>query len=286
VGGANAAFTPGNFGLLDPPTGNQGAMNVADQIASANPNACFSSFVETRTGQAIGPVDAALNVRFDHYDNPGFQSKSGDPNYRPARNVTKGRMPVAADPCKTQIVANPAVAMPLPRDDCFASATCAGGGRFGTGNWDRPGYWNVNHPGGTPTPPGYGSMSRYETYRYEIDNNLIPDNSPTGEDGNAACYSGGILSDPSDDANTTGSDENDRRILVVAVLNCQALIAQGFSLNGNSQALPVERFAKIFLTEPAQGQGNDKADIWGEIVGVLNPGELDGILHDIVQLYR
>ena len=122
---------------------------------------------------------------------------------------------------------------------------------------------------------------------HEIDNNMIPNNSPTGENGNATCYSGGTLSDPSDDANTTGSDENDRRILVIAVLNCQALIQQGFSLNGNSKVpLPVQRFAKIFLTEPAQGTGNDKADIWGELVGALDPGELDGILHDIIQLYR
>lgn len=287
VGGGDAAYSPGNFGLLDPPEGNQGAANVADQIASASPTACFSSFVETRTGEAVGPIDAALNVRFDDYDNPGFKSKSGDPLYRPARNITKGRMPKGTDPCVTEIVEDQTVAMPMPRDNCFLTDSCAGGGRFGDGNWDRADYWNVNHPGGTPTPPDYNNMSRYEVYRHEIDNNMIPNNSPTGENGNAACYSGGTLSDPSDDPNTTGSDENDRRILVVAVLNCQALIDQGFDLTGNSKVpLPVERFAKIFLTEPAQGQGTDKADIWGEIVGVLDPGELDGILHDIVQLYR
>ncbi len=287
VGGGNAAWSPGNFGLLDPPTGNQGAMNVAEQLASASPNACFSSFVETRTGEAVGPVDAALNVRFDMYDNPGFSNKKGNPLYRPAINVTKGQKPVGTDPCKTELVLDQTVAMPMPRDDCFLTDSCAGGGRFGGGNWDRAAYWNINHPGGTPTPPDYNMMSRHDVYRYEIDNTMIPNNSPTGENGNASCYSGGTLSDPGMDADTTGTDEIDRRILTIAVLNCQALIEQGFDLNGNSQVpLPVERFAKIFLTEPAQGTGTDKADIWGEIVGVLDPGELDGILHDIVQLYR
>lgn len=283
VGGQDAAWTPGNAGLLDPPEGNQGAINVAEELASAQPNACYGSLVDTRTGQAVGPVKAAINVRFDLYNNPSFQNKKNDPLYRPAVNVTKGHLPVNND-CDQVEVNDPSV-MPMPRDACFATDSCAGGGRFGDGNWDRDAYWGVNHPG-LLQPPGYGEMSRHDVYRYEIENNRIPDNSPAGENGNPQCYGGGTLSDPSQDANGVGTDEIDRRVMTLAVLDCVAIQEQGLSMNGNSPGLPVERFAKIFLTEPASGQGNEQADIWAEITGSVDPGDQDGVLHDMVQLYR
>jgi hypothetical protein len=288
VGGSQANWTPGNAGLLDPPTGNQGAINVAEQLASAQPNACYGTLVDTRTGQAVGPVKAAINVRFDMYNNPSFQNKKNDPLYRPARNVTKGHLPDGGNECKQVEAEDPIVAMPLPQDACFATDSCAGGGRFGGGNWDRDAYWDVNHDG-LLKPPGYDAMSRYDVYRWEVDNGRIPDNSgdtPTGEDGEPSCYGGGTLSDPSDDPDGVGMDEIDRRVMTLAVLNCVALQQQGFSLNGNSPGLPVERFAKIFLTEPASGQGTEQADIWAEVFGTVDPGDQNSVLHDMVQLYR
>lgn len=285
VGGEQANWTPGNAGLLDPPQGNQGASNLATALASDSPETCFGSHVDTRTGQVVGPITAAINVRFDVYNTPMFQSKKNDPEFRPARNVVKGMVEDGGNPCNQVDPEDPTVALPMPRDACFYTDTCAGGGRFGDGNWDREAYWDVNHPDDTQ-PLDYGTMSRYQVYRDEIANNVIPDNSPSGEDGNPQCYNGGTLSDPSDDANDSGDDEIDRRILMLAVLNCVALQEQGYSLNGNSSNLPVERFAKVFLTEPAAGQGNEKADIWAEIVGVVDPGDEEAVLHDIIQLYR
>jgi hypothetical protein len=287
VGADQANWTPGNAGLLDPPIGNQGAINVAEQLASAQPNACYGTLVDTRTGQAVGPVKAAINVRFDMYNNPSFQNKKNDPLYRPAANVTKGHMP-DNNACDQVEVDDPNIAMPLPQDTCFATDSCAGGGRFGDGNWDRDAYWGVNHEGELK-PPGYDGMSRYEVYRWEVDNNRIPDNSldaPPGENGHPQCYTGGTISDPSQDPDGVGMDEIDRREMTLAVLNCVALQQQGFSMNGNSPGLPVERFAKIFLTEPASGQGNEQADIWAEVTGTVDPGDQNGILHDMVQLYR
>ena len=39
----------------------------------------------------------------------------------------------------------------------------------------------------------------------------------------------------------------------------------------------------FFLTQPAEGTGNDKADIYGEVIGIATN---DNGLRDIVQLYR
>ncbi len=55
----------------------------------------------------------------------------------------------------------------------------------------------------------------------------------------------------------------DRRVIPVAVLNCQ-------SQNLSAATVPVAAFAKVFLTEP-MGSGTDNA-IWGEIVGLLRQG--------------
>jgi hypothetical protein len=54
----------------------------------------------------------------------------------------------------------------------------------------------------------------------------------------------------------------DRRVMPVAVLNCQA------GLSGSH--IPVQSFAKVFLTEP-MGEGTEDV-IWGELAGVLRPG--------------
>ncbi len=152
----------------------------------------------------------------------------------------------------------------------------------------------MNHPdiSWANRPTDYDNWTRYQVYRWEIENSAIPDNAttpvgPPGENGNPSCYSGGagtltdpIFEDPNDPYDDDGSHTIDRRVFTLAVVNC---IAEG-PLNGNQDNVPTIGYIDVFLTQPAEGQGNDQADIYGEIIGVTQPGT-NG-LRDMVQLYR
>jgi len=174
----------------------------------------------------------------------------------------------------------------MPRDTAFYDD------RFGNGDWDFVSYMRVNHNNlrritieGTAyridyknnryfpsTPP-----SRYELYRWEIENNCVPGkitygNTTTPEEGRPQCHTYG----PS----TTAED---RRIINVAVLNCGAIEDSEEGLDGRTGPLPVETFVKVFLTEP-MGAGQDNT-IYGEIVGPLIQGQ-DSAANDKVALAR
>ncbi|HEX2561501.1 Tad domain-containing protein [Phenylobacterium sp.] len=277
--GGGSAYGPGNFGFLEPP-GGRGANELRDMMGQVSPDTCYDAEgVILRSGQ-ISSVSQGLNTRFDMYDG-SFGGKKDDPAYAPARNVTKGYTYTGNNACNASPEADTSKALGLPRDACFSSGNCPNmGGRMGDGNWDVVSYMRVNHRRpATATISGItytfnyaaGTVSplprptRYEVYRWEIDNNRIPgEYNPTGsgpntqEKGGPRCFSGTIPAGP------------DRRIIPVAVLNCQALEAQ-YGLNGNSNPpLPAIGFAKVFLTEP-MGSGSDDI-IWGELVGMLQKG--------------
>ena len=92
------------------------------------------------------------------------------------------------------------------------------------------------------------------------------DRSPGGESGIPACYRGSEL-----------SNTPDRRILFMAIVNCQSL-----RLAGEVQSsVPVAAFGKFFLTLPLAGS---QSEIFVEMVGLVKPG--DGVNFDIIQLYR
>lgn len=270
--GGGAKYGPGNFGFLQPPGGG-GASALREMFAQAHPAACFDQRgVELRPGQ-ISSVSQGLNVRFDLYEG-SFSKNKNDPEYAPAANVTKGYTGGACS-------ASPnAQAMGLPRDACFASGNCPNmGGRMGDGNWDFVRYMQVNHgapPSVTIADVTYSlnysaktvspspKPTRYEVYRWEIDSGHIPGQagygaSQTPEIGTPRCFTGGAA-----------SDQPDRRLLTVAVLQCRKLDA-AYGMNGNSTPpLPASGFVKVFLTEP-MGSGSDDI-IWGEIVGMLENG--------------
>lgn len=328
-GGGAGSYVPGNFGLLDCPTGAQGTNCVAPFIASAEPGFCVTNRANLRTGGAVGPVRTAINTRFDMYENPFFGGAGvkSNPLYRPGLNVVKGHR--ATDVCKTPKYTNgnppptQSEVMGYPRDLCFREDNCTGSGkRWGNWGWQdhtNPGldddegeqYLNTNHPSiTTPITPGATlgpettvpwnePMTRYELYRYEIAAAAIPNNVPslgTGAENaamldpavqasNPQCYTGSTLSDPSmdidaDDSNNDDAAFIDRRILTLAVVNC---VAEG-PLNGNEGNVPVIGYIDLFLTEPAVGDGSDKANIYSEVVRVVENGESG--LRDIVQLYR
>ena len=278
-GGTTAQNSPGNYGFLlppgmadDPTLNGNGASALRQMIGSSNPPACFvQNGVELKTG-FIASVQQALNVRFDMYEG-SMNSERSDPEFRPARNVRKGYS-TGGNPCNASPDGPPNY-MGLPRDSCFASGTCPYmSGRMGDGNWDCPGYWAINFGASLVPPPASctaGTASRYDIYRYEIDNNLVATSSPGGETGQPACYSGGA---------GTLSDNPDRRLLFGAVLDCTDLPS-----GASGDPVPVVAFAKFFLTEPIPGSGDNS--IFVELVGVVEPGSVSNeVARDLVQLYR
>jgi hypothetical protein len=87
------------------------------------------------------------------------------------------------------------------------------------------------------------------------------------------CYSGGAP-----------TDNPDRRVVYVAIINCQGLNVHG----NNSDPLQVAAFGKFFLTEPIPNPpAADAGTIFAELIDLSEPGSVSNeVSHDIVQLYR
>jgi len=280
----------GNFGWLDPFGGNSGASKLADAVAIDISPACFSQSkgVVLRTGN-IASMRHGVNTRFDIYSG-SFKSKKNDPRYAPAENVVKGWAPKKSNKSCTEAPSSHALGM--PRDDCHDGEVCPSS-RIGDGNWNFSQYMSINHPGmtrieieGVTYRRGYSGIftpstppSRYAMYRWEIDNNCVPgaetygNKAITAEEGLPQCHSSG----PS-------TTVKDRRVITAAVLNCGKIEAS--SPNGmfrRKDALPVETFVKVFLTEP-MGKGQQNV-LYGEIIGPVVKGQ-DSEANDVVAIRR
>lgn len=281
--GGGAGWGPGVFGVLDAPNGT-GASAMRDYMARVDPNTfCTRGDVDVKPGQNTGPVSQGMNVRFDMYDGP-MNGNRNSPQYAPAANVTKG----LRDNCNGNKSNS---STPMPRDNCFmpngawpngissgAGTGCTiygGNARAGDGNWARNDYWNTNH-NGQAQPSGYSSMTRYQVYRYELENNppgLV--NTPQ-ETGAPTCSGAAPVTDPA----------RDRRVLPIAVVNC---VENAAILNGNAENVPVEAYAEVFLTEPVGntdwwGASND--DVFLEVIGVVRPNLQESVLREYPVLYR
>lgn len=198
--GPNSTWAPGTFGLLDVPAAGQGAKEVAEMLASlVPPSQCYATDVDIRPG-SVASVRTSFNTRFDIYENPHFGGgSSSDPLFRPARNVTKGRIPSVGqtDPCSSADEPGPPVATGLGRDTNIVNALNGphSGPRFGNGEWDCAEYWSINHPADLAPAgcdvPALNNLSRHDVYTYENANDLIIDHSGSGgENMNPQCYGG------------------------------------------------------------------------------------------------
>ena len=268
-------YVPGDYGFLLPPSLGSEPSDLMDALAQVRPGVCFlQRGVNFRPGFEA-TVGEAMNVRFDIYERSmvGYRN---DINYPPAQNVRKGYVGGGAGSCTSNPANNwpigspPQQATGLPLDRTWPYMD----GRMGQGNWDFETYWQVNHGAdGRTVPTINGSLasnanppSRYSVYRYEIEQGIVSDRSPSGETGAPACYTGGAI-----------SDLPDRRILHAAIINCLSL-----GLAGSAQSdVPVAAFGKFFLTLPLQ---RSQTDLYVEAVGLVRPG--DSVNHDMVQLYR
>jgi hypothetical protein len=270
-----------------------GANALRDAIGMVSPYACFrQNGVDTEPG-FIASVRDAMNVRFDIY-NASMSSVKNNANFRPARNVRKGYLASGGGggaACNAALAEDPNQAMGLPRDNCFGTDTCPYmEGRMGDGTWDFDKYWTFNHTTATgertrPTVDGAAASnanlpSRYDVYRYEIDQGFVGDQS-----GQAATPppANPEVGGPTCSSSTT-SDTPDRRIFYAAIVNCQANLPPALPLGPGSQSgVPVAAFAKFFVTQPVEGSQDE---IMAEIVELVTPGGVGGHNFDEVQLYR
>lgn len=252
TGGQNAAWGPGNFGFLDPsknevnPGGpcknlNGQQLDACLIAAERSTSGCFSQEgVDLEPGQKTGRNASAFNVLFDIYDST---VKNVDKDvYTAAPNVIKGIKPRGGSSCM-QGNYDLSDAVRLPRDDCFATGTCAQGNRFGNGVWSAgwANYVSTNHGGTDPTTlleakdqmTGSFVGTRYEMYRAEIiaaaGGRLTVDT--VNESGLAQCG--------------TQSTDINRRVLVAAAIDCTTNNVQGAATD-----VPVEEFVRVFITEP------------------------------------
>ena len=284
-GGDQSTWGPGSFGYLEMP-GYKGASAMRKAVGIDKPDICMEQggTVRLRTGN-INSMHFGFNVRFDMYGGPMKKYRT-DPRYAPAENVVRG---VSGRACNERYDRN---AMGFPRDDCHERGNCRDGhGQLGTGNWDFIEYMRVNHANMSPitidgvkytidyrrnrmspsTPP-----SRYAMYRWEIDNNCIPGRETYGR--HASTPEEGIPQCHSEGASTA---DVDRRVIYAAVLNCEAIEANGGMRAGRD--LPIETFVKVFLTEPV-GSGSEPT-IYGEIVGPVTDG-IDAVASERAELAR
>jgi len=304
--GEGAAWRPGDFGLLEARTG-PGARHYREEVARTVPEGCYGSTANIRPGE-MNSLGQGLNVRFDMFD-ASFNSQKNNPIYKPAGNVTKGAVRSGGN-----LDFDSATAQELPRDICLAAGTCSTPvpDRIGDGNWDRAMYWAINHPGVVPPSLSLTGATRYEVYRYEIENpdnltptptapsgNVLPNSvitnnsavpAPlTGENGRPVEYTGG-------DGTVTAGCPNmfnaqcpdnladmDRRVLITAVVNCIE-----HDVRGSADNVPVVDFMQVFLVEPYRsGPVQDiSVEVIGSIQGSGTGNPFEGLARDIVQLYR
>lgn len=300
--GSASVVSPGNYGWLETSLGN-GARSPADAISQAVPGACVTlNNLTTQTGN-INSLDQAINVRFDMYK--GSFSKS-DSKIRPARNTRKsytstgsGNSTCSPGPVNIYGSSIPSGGIGFPRDSCQVGSTTAC--PLGSGDWNtmfttymtenfgsNPNNWPKKADGSSYTNSKTDTANfptRYEVYRRELDSTPSFVSSTGSNPGMAypKCYTGGAT-----------NDNPDRRLLNVAIVNCNAQ-KNGAGLSGGKQTgIIAAAFGIFFLSEPVDSNNctGSKTDctIYAELVNIVSPGVGSGsngaIITDNVQLYR
>jgi len=263
---------------------------AVDPLSQCNTN----SGIAIQPGQATSVSDG-LNVRFGIFTG-SMQSNRNNASFAPSLNVTKGICQVSGGNCQNslnngqfnQFSSDPTSTsqqlVRLGRDSNIQADGDNGNVRFGNADtWDATGYWLANH-GVAVLPsaltaqilPGLTKPTRYQVYRFEIDNGLIPNHSGALHNENGS-YTSGI-----------NNPNRDRRTLIMSVVNCHA-----GGINGSASNVPVVAFVKMFVTEPsglnaagAPAGGSLLNNIFGEVEGVVRPNDNTGTLHQGAVLYR
>jgi Flp pilus assembly protein TadG len=255
-------WAPGDFGLLEPPTGKSGAVDVSEYLASDGIG-CSDPYITTKTGVQVNMVKWGLNTRFGIYE---WNYKLSE-EYGPAQNVVD-----------------------YTRDSALVSPGATT--RVGSNDWSRSAYWDNYHAGSTRPASLSDSATRFDFYTWEITNGSYPihkDAAATAEQCVSVadkkpdvdkCDNYKILKGRPDPADHL-KDIN-RRVITVPVLNCNAI----GGVNGKEKDLWVsqeEYWKRFFITEhlypPSSG-----VEIFAEYLGSAGVG--DGTFHVEVKLYE
>lgn len=278
--------SPGNFGFLSVTGNNDNSTASANAIraifaGSVNPTCYEASDVTTKPGAAVS-IRNGINVRFDMYAGP-FSNNATD--YPPAANVRKGYIldnknnACSGIPVQTAMAkaykGKPADYVEPPPEDWWAmpyllNETMAPPGQgalgsaIGSGDWDIDTYWAVNHPSRPPLtaleksemssfpsaePPGASVPSRYDVYRYEIENDMVNDLSQGDAAGTAASKESGLpncAASKNPRVDPVTDPTKDRRVIFAAIVDCLANAEQGGGIN----TYPVNSYASLFLARP------------------------------------
>ena len=267
--------SPGNFGFLqvqgDAGKSATSSANDLRKVFAGEPNpTCYEAGRVTTKPGAATSIRQGINVRFDIYEGA---LKNGASSYAPAVNVRKGYRPVDkknAKECEWELakpeivegVLLPPTTLPFPENDTMSGALGGvPGATIGSGDWDFDSYWAINHPGVTKPDipssfesaisPGASGPSRYDVYRYEIDNpsrladKSVGDSTYDGESGLPIC------SEASKPASKTPTDDPDRRVIFAAIIDCATNAG-----TGGVTTYPVNSYASIFLVSPMEQNGS------------------------------
>jgi Flp pilus assembly protein TadG len=291
----------GTWGYLKVPPSNN-ANGVEEVLAQDRPaiecRAAASAPIAL-PGSATGLV-RAINTRFDIFDNNIVNNNQPCENIEdcaPAANVVKdvvrdsGNSWVLPEnpfwPAARSGAYSPSASydadglidsMGLPRDLChygsygydcgYENGLGNSANDIGSGNWARAEYFNEYHP--TRTPTGYESMTRYQTYLWELANNgYLSD--LNGISGGTA---GTQYSQPVNVAASTSA--YDRRVVTVAFSR-----GDGTSCPGANDPVPVLEWVDMFFVQPGASQRhnypsdineNSSDPIYMEIIGRSSSG--------------
>ena len=305
------SWAPGNWGLLDFGSGNNGVINA---LLGFGLNGCQATD-DNETEPGVKEVTDALNTRLDVYDvnnNKVWDNSKKEPRCDlttgsgcPAENTRKdgvltmtyevtvsgsGTTPPTEKACgdtgtgityTKQFLHDPA-AKGFPRDTCHTTDTCSGG-NMGNGVWDFAGYMAANHPGVDTTL--VGGTTRYATYLWELNNpSTAMDPQQIGALTTSSKKKGGntewtltkncAFSKPKV-ASAAYPAQKDRRVLPIVSANCDNLKGKG-GASSSSKGYVLLRVFDVFVTEPSYDRttpATSNKEIYAEIVGPAEAGE-------------
>lgn len=278
--------TPGNFGFLDQPFGEPNEKNRRLGLNTALAGCFEDSADETTTPGHRTPQGNALNSRLDLYASP-IQPNScdADGDFCPSQNTTKnwvarisrrGQNATAVCPAtppsnatwvnvasitdSITTVSNPG----YPDDSAFT-------GILGNGNWSAANWIASNHPNRTiadvPDADGNGSISRYETYLWQLSDpsnllqpKLVGRTAASGNGANRQFQIYCAYPQPVQAAGLPASDDQkDRRILTAAAVAC----TNGYP-NG-AKPIRALRWVDLFITKPMNTAS--ETEFFTEVIG-------------------
>ncbi len=282
---ASETFTPGNFGFLEVPYGDEGMLKNRKLGLNEGLAGCFQSEPDqqTQTGDRE-PMGRSLNSRLDVFVSPIQPNQCDEAgNFCPSENAKKDWVneQTANKNAAASCSASPSnkwfrysdvtgLAVPNPGYPDDASFT----GIVGNGAW-APATWmsTQNTIYGTsysvsdiPDVDSNGSISRYEAFMWERDTatDLIepavvaegPEGSAGGTKRKIYCaYPNPVEADPW----PASSDQKDRRIITVGAVACE----DGYP-NG-SKPVRILRWVDLFVVRPVNGAS--ETEFFTEIIG-------------------